>query len=99
MALLRLLLGALSAGDEGRQPFDVLFASLRDVLRARLRVLRLHLRMLLLARIRRLRLAWRKRLAADRGLLVVAVVVAGTVVVLVMALFPSLADQSRSAAD
>ena len=66
----------LSAGDEGGQPFDVLLALLREVLRAGLRVLRLHLRVLLLARIERLLLARRKRFAADRRLLVVAVVVA-----------------------
>lgn len=76
LPLLRRLLMRLSAGDEGRQPFDVLLALLREVLRAGLRVLRLHLRVLLLARIERLLLARRKRFAADRGLLVVAIVVA-----------------------
>lgn len=76
LPLLRRLLMRLSAGDEGGQPFDVLLALLREVLRAGLRVLRLHLRVLLLARIERLLLARRKRFAADRRLLVVAVVVA-----------------------
>jgi hypothetical protein len=65
----------LSAGDEGGQPFDVLLALLREVLRAGLRVLRLHLRVLLL-RVERQQLSRRKRFAADRRLLVVAVVVA-----------------------
>jgi hypothetical protein len=79
LALLGLLLWVAllsAAGDEGRQPFNVLFASLRDMLRARLRVLRLRLRVLMFTRIERLRLSRRKRLAADRWLLVVAVVVA-----------------------
>jgi hypothetical protein len=76
---LRLLLMRLSAGDEGRQPFDVLLALLRKVLRAGLRVLRLHLRVLLLARIERLLLARRKRSAADRRLLVVVVAVVGKI--------------------
>ena len=76
LPLLRRLLMRLSAGDEGGQPFDVLLALLREVLRAGLRVLRLHLRVLLLARIEQLLLARRKRFAADRRLLVVAVVVA-----------------------
>ena len=75
LPLLRRLL-RLSAGDEGRQPFDVLLALLQEVRRAGLRVLRLHLRVLLLARIERLLLSRRKRFAADRRLLVVAVVVA-----------------------
>jgi hypothetical protein len=76
LPLLRRLLMRLSAGDEGGQPFDVLLALLREVLRAGLRVLRLHLRVLLLARIEQLLLARRKRFAADVRLFVVAVVVA-----------------------
>ena len=75
LPLLRRLLMRLSAGDEGGQPFDVLLALLREVLRAGLRVLRLHLRVLLL-RVERQQLSRRKRFAADRRLLVVAVVVA-----------------------
>jgi hypothetical protein len=87
LALLRrLLLLRLAAGDEGRQPVNVLIVgrlrmlrALRKVLlRLRLKVL-LRLRLmvllrLLLAPIERLRLARRKRLAGQMRLLVVAVV-------------------------
>jgi len=62
----------LSAGDEGRQPVDVGVLSRRNMLRARLPLLRL----MLIARVVWLRLTWCKRLAAHWGLLAVAVVVA-----------------------
>src|SRR5215472_13027449 len=81
VAVLRLLL-RLSAGDEGRQAVDVgLVFRTRMLLRPRLKLLML-LRLIvllvvvLLARIVRLRLAWGERLAADMGLLAIALVVA-----------------------
>ena len=78
----------LAAGDERRKPFDV-FLVRRLVLRTRLVVVRLRLRLLLIARIEGLlRLARRKRLAADRRLIVVAVVI--TVVGKVAALLAAL---------
>ncbi len=89
VALLRLLLLRLSAGDERRQPVDVALVFRTGVLRPRLKILLMVLRLmlvrllivllvvvLLLARIIGLRLAWSERLAADRRLLTVAVVIA-----------------------
>jgi hypothetical protein len=72
------LLGLLlTAGDEGRQPVDVLFVGRLELLRPRLKLLRLglRLRLLLLARIERLRLAGRKWLAADHRLVAITIVV------------------------
>jgi hypothetical protein len=72
------LLGLLlTAGDEGRQPVDVLFVRRLELLRPRLKLLGLglRLRLLLFARIERLRFARRKRLAVDHRLVGVAVVV------------------------
>jgi len=80
IAVLRLLMLRLSAGDERRQAVDValVFRS-RMLLRPRLKLL-LRLMVLLIvmlfARIIRLRLARGERLAADMGLLAIAVVVA-----------------------
>lgn len=80
IAVLRLLMLRLSAGDERRQAVDValVFRS-RTLLRPRLKLL-LRLMVLLIvmlfARIIRLRLARGERLAADMGLLAIAVVVA-----------------------
>jgi len=71
----------LAAGDERRQPVDILFVGRLKVLLPRLIMLRLLVRLLLLmrlllllARIERLLLARSKRLAAGRWLVVVAVV-------------------------
>ena len=82
VAVLRLLL-RLSAGDEGRQAVDVgLVFRTRMLLRTRLKLLLMLLRLIvllvvvLLARIVWLRLAWGERLAADMGLLAIALVVA-----------------------
>ena len=82
VAVLRLLL-RLSAGDEGRQAVDVgLVFRTRMLLRPRLKLLLMLLRLIvllvvvLLARIVWLRLAWGERLAADMGLLTIALVVA-----------------------
>jgi len=82
VAVLRLLL-RLSAGDEGRQAVDVgLVFRTRMLLRPRLKLLLMLLRLIvllvvvLLARIVWLRLAWGERLAADMGLLAIALVVA-----------------------
>ena len=80
IAVLGLLMLRLSAGDERRQAVDValVFRS-RMLLRPRLKLL-LRLMVLLIvmlfARIIRLRLARGERLAADMGLLAIAVVVA-----------------------
>jgi len=82
VAVLRLLL-RLSASDEGRQAVDVgLVFRTRMLLRPRLKLLLMLLRLIvllvvvLLARIVWLRLAWGERLAADMGLLAIALVVA-----------------------
>lgn len=80
IAVLRLLMLRLSAGDERRQAVDVaLVFRCRMLLRPRLKLL-LRLMVLLVvmlfARIIRLRLARGERLAADMGLLAIAVVVA-----------------------
>jgi hypothetical protein len=84
IAVLGLLMLRLSASDERRQPVDValVFRS-RMLLRPRLKLLLMLLRLMLLrlivmliARMVRLRLAWGERLAADMGLLAIAVVVA-----------------------
>ena len=82
VAVLRLLL-RLSAGDERGQAVDVgLVFRTRMLLRPRLKLLLMLLRLVvllvvvLLARIVRLRLAWGERLAADMGLLAIALVVA-----------------------
>ena len=74
LPLLRLRV-RLAAGDERGEAFDVFLVG-RLVLRARLVVMRLRLRLVLLARIEGLRFARRKRFAADRGLVVVALVIA-----------------------
>lgn len=85
IAVLRLRMLGLSAGDKRGQAVDVALLVVRaGRLRTRLKMLLLLLRLmvvlllivLLLARIIRLRLAWRERLAADVRLLAVAVVVA-----------------------
>ena len=80
--MLRLLL-RLSAGDERGQAVDVgLVFRTRMLLRPRLKLLLMLLRLIvllvvvLLARIVWLRLAWGERLAADMGLLAIALVVA-----------------------
>lgn len=87
LPLLRLLV-RLPAGDEGWQPFDVFLIG-RRVLRALLVVvwLRLRLRLLLVARIEGLRFARRKRFAADRRLIALALIIAvvGKVAALVAA--------------
>jgi len=82
VAVLRLLL-RLSAGDERGQAVDVgLVFRTRMLLRPRLKLLLMLLRLIvllvvvLLARIVWLRLAWGERLAADMGLLAIALVVA-----------------------
>jgi len=83
IAVLGLLMLRLGAGDERRQAVDValVFRS-RMLLRPRLKLLLRLLRLIvllivvLLARIIRLRLARGERLAADMGLLAIAVVVA-----------------------
>ena len=62
----------LAACDEGRQPLDVLLIG-RYVRRPRLPVLRL---LMLFARIEGLGVARRKRLAAHRRLLAIAIVIA-----------------------
>ena len=74
LPLLRLLV-RLAAGDERWEPFDVFLVG-RRVLRALLVVMRLCLRLLLVTRIEGLRLARRKRFAANRRLIVVALVIA-----------------------
>ena len=82
VSVLRLLL-RLSAGDERGQAVDVgLVFRTRMLLRPRLKLLLMLLRLIvllvvvLLARIVWLRLAWGERLAADMGLLAIALVVA-----------------------
>ena len=83
IAVLGLLMLRLSAGDERRQAVDVaLVFRFRMLLRPRLKLLLRLLRLIvllivmLLARMVRLRLARGERLAADMGLLAIAVVVA-----------------------
>ena len=81
VAVLRLLL-RLSAGDERWQAVDVALVFRTRMLRPRLKLLLMLLRLIvllivmLLARIVRLRLARGERLAADMGLLTIALVVA-----------------------
>ena len=83
IAVLGLLMLRLSASDERRQAVDValVFRS-RMLLRPGLKLLLMLLRLIvllivmLIARMVRLRLAWGERLAADMGLLAIAVVVA-----------------------
>ena len=82
IAVLRLLMLRLSAGDERWQAVDVALAFRTRMLRPRLKLLLVLLRLIvllivmLLARIVWLRLARGERLAANMGLLTIAVVVA-----------------------
>ena len=82
IAVLRLLMLRLSAGDERWQAVDVALVFRTRMLRPRLKLLLMLLRLIvllivmLLARIVRLRLARGERLAADMGLLTIALVVA-----------------------
>ena len=73
IAVLRLLMLRLSAGDERWQAVDVALVFRTRMLRPRLKLL---LIVMLLARIVRLRLARGERLAADMGLLTITLVVA-----------------------
>ena len=76
LPVLRRLMLLLTAGDERRQPFDVVFVAGRMLL-ARLKLLRLVILLLivmLISRIVRLRLPRCERLAAEVRLFVVAVV-------------------------
>lgn len=73
IAVLRLLMLRLSAGDERWQAVDVALVFRTRMLRPRLKLL---LIVMLLARIVWLRLARGERLAADMGLLTIALVVA-----------------------
>ena len=82
IAVLRLLMLRLSAGDERWQAVDVALVFRTRMLRPRLKLLLMLLRLMvllivmLLARIVWLRLARGERLAADMGLLTIALVVA-----------------------
>ncbi len=82
IAVLRLLMLRLSAGDERWQAVDVSLVFRTRLLRPLLILLLMLLRLMVLlvvmlfARLVRLRLARRERLAADMGLLAIAVVVA-----------------------
>jgi len=82
IAVLRLLMLRLSAGDERWQPVNVALVFRTRMLRPRLKLLLMLLRLIvllivmLLARIVRLRLARGERLAADMGLLTITLVVA-----------------------
>ena len=82
IAVLRLLMLLLSAGDERWQPVNVALVFRTRMLRPRLKLLLMLLRLIvllivmLLARIVRLRLARGERLAADMGLLTITLVVA-----------------------